>query len=194
MIRCPACSGETPDGSRFCPSCGGLLETTTSAPTETGLGARPAATAGRDDSPDQARFIPGVVLAQRYRIVGLLGRGGMGEVYRADDLKLGQSVALKFLPPEAERDRGRLDRFLNEVKVALKVTHPNVCRVYDIGETQGWHYISMEYVDGETWLRCCGGSAGFRGTRPSRLRGSSARASRRPTNRGSCTGTSSPPT
>ena len=100
-------------------------------------------------SVDQGRFIPGTVLAKRYRILGLLGRGGMGEVYRADDLKLGQPVALKFLPKAVERDEGRLQRFLNEVKMALKVSHPNVTRVHDIGEVDGQHYISMEYVDGE---------------------------------------------
>ena len=89
------------------------------------------------------------MLAKRYRIIGLLGRGGMGEVYRADDLKLGQPVALKFLPREVERDEGRLQRFLNEVRMALKVSHPNVTRVHDIGEVDGQHYISMEFVDGE---------------------------------------------
>jgi serine/threonine-protein kinase len=94
-------------------------------------------------------FLPGAMLAARYRIVGLLGRGGMGEVYRADDLKLGRPVALKFLPRELETDRGRLDRFLNEARVALAVTHSNVCRVYDIGDINGRHYISMEYIDGE---------------------------------------------
>jgi serine/threonine-protein kinase len=82
-------------------------------------------------------------------VIGLLGRGGMGEVYRADDLKLGQPVALKFLPAGLEQDEGRLQRFLNEVRMALKVSHPNVCRVHDIGEIDGQHYISMEYVDGE---------------------------------------------
>jgi len=96
-----------------------------------------------------SRFIPGAMVANRYRIVGLLGRGGMGEVYRADDLKLGQPVALKFLPPGLERDPALLERFLNEVRTALKVTHPNVCRVYDIGEVDGQHFLSMEYVDGE---------------------------------------------
>jgi serine/threonine-protein kinase len=89
------------------------------------------------------------MLGDRYRVVGLLGRGGMGEVYRADDLKLGQTVALKFLPQTVERDPHRLSRFLNEVRVALRVSHANVCRVYDIGELEGQHYISMEYVDGE---------------------------------------------
>jgi serine/threonine-protein kinase len=89
------------------------------------------------------------MLAERYRVIGLLGRGGMGEVYRADDLKLAQPVALKFLPEAVEQDPNRLARFLNEVRVALQVSHPNVCRVHDIGEVDGQHYISMEYVDGE---------------------------------------------
>ncbi len=96
-----------------------------------------------------ARFLPGTVVADRYRVVGLLGRGGMGEVYRADDLKLGQPVALKFLPAGLERDQARLNRFLGEVRMSLRVTHPNVCRVYDIGDVDGEHFISMEYVDGE---------------------------------------------
>jgi serine/threonine-protein kinase len=73
----------------------------------------------------------------------------MGEVYRADDLKLGQAVALKFLPESAERDRSRLDRFLGEVRIARAISHPNVCRVYDVGEVDGHHFLSMEYVDGE---------------------------------------------
>ena len=89
------------------------------------------------------------MLAGRYRIVGLLGRGGMGEVYRADDLKLGQAVALKFLPPQFLEDPKRLEYFHNEVRLARQVSHPNVCRVYDIGEVEGQHFLSMEYVDGE---------------------------------------------
>ncbi len=89
------------------------------------------------------------MIGGRYRIVGLLGRGGMGEVYRADDLKLGQAVALKFLPAVVENDAGRLQRFLNEVKIARQISHPSVCRVYDLGEVNGLHYLSMEYVDGE---------------------------------------------
>ncbi len=89
------------------------------------------------------------MVAGRYRVVGLLGKGGMGEVYRADDLKLGQPVALKFLPSGLADDEDRLNRFLNEVKIARQVSHPNVCRVYDVGEAEGHHYLSMEYVDGE---------------------------------------------
>ncbi len=97
----------------------------------------------------EARFPPGTMLGARYRIVGLLGRGGMGQVYRADDLKLGRAVALKFLPPEVERDAELLGRFLDEVRMAVRVSHPNVCRVHDIEEADGLHFISMEYVDGE---------------------------------------------
>ncbi|MHC4219071.1 MAG: serine/threonine-protein kinase [Planctomycetota bacterium] len=98
---------------------------------------------------DDSRFTPGTLLAGRYRIVGRLGRGGMGEVYRADDLKLGQSVALKFLPETVARDAVWLRRFHDEVRIAREVAHPNVCRVYDIGEVDGEHYITMEFVDGE---------------------------------------------
>ncbi len=98
---------------------------------------------------DGGHLLPGTVLAGRYRMFGLLGRGGMGEVYRADDLTLGQPVALKFLPHDVERDPERLERFLTEVRLSLKVTHPNVCRVYDIAQADGRSFLSMEYVDGE---------------------------------------------
>jgi serine/threonine-protein kinase len=73
----------------------------------------------------------------------------MGEVYRADDLKIGQPVALKFLPADLERDPSRLQRLLGEVRIARQVSHPNVCRVHDVVELDGHHFITMEYVDGE---------------------------------------------
>jgi serine/threonine protein kinase len=73
----------------------------------------------------------------------------MGEVYRADDLTLGQPAALKFLPDEAAREPGLLERFKNEVRIARRVSHPNVCRVYDVGEVEGHTFFTMEYVDGE---------------------------------------------
>jgi serine/threonine-protein kinase len=98
---------------------------------------------------NEGRFLPGRLLAGRYRIVALLGKGGMGEVYRADDLTLGQAVALKFLPDEAARDEGLLERFRNEVRIARRVSHPNVCRVYDVGDVGGHTFFTMEYVDGE---------------------------------------------
>ena len=98
---------------------------------------------------DHGRFPPGTVLGGRYRVIGRLGRGGMGEVYRADDLKLGQPVALKFLPADVDRDPARLTQLHTEVRMARQVSHPNVCRVYDIDEIDGHTFLSMEYVDGE---------------------------------------------
>ena len=101
------------------------------------------------DSIDDARFIPGDLLSERYRIVGLIGRGGMGEVYRADDLKLKQPVALKFLPESLTANGATLARFYREVSVARQISHRNVCRVYDVAEFDGQHFISMEFVRGE---------------------------------------------
>ena len=150
MVRCPTCSRESGQGGRFCPWCAAALDAT-SAETVAIAAAAPA-TAPRLSSSsavDEGRFLPGTVIAGRYRVAGLLGRGGMGEVYRATDLTLGQAVALKFLPETAARDDRALARFYNEVRMARQVTHPNVCRVYDIGQIDGLHYISMEYVDGE---------------------------------------------
>ena len=95
------------------------------------------------------RFAPGAIVAERYRIVALLGRGGMGEVYRAEDLKLSQVLAIKFLPEALSKDASALARFHSEVRVARQVSHPNVCRVFDIGDADGVPFLTMEYVDGE---------------------------------------------
>ncbi len=89
------------------------------------------------DSSLHGRFLPGTKFANRYRIVSLLGKGGMGEVYRADDLKLGHTVALKFLPRELADDSQRHDYFHSEVRLSRQISHPNICRVYDIGEVNG---------------------------------------------------------
>jgi Protein kinase domain len=89
------------------------------------------------------------MVADRYRIVALLGRGGMGEVYRAEDLKLSLVLAIKFLPEALSRDANALARFHSEVRIARQVSHPNVCRVFDIGDENGIPFLTMEYVDGE---------------------------------------------
>src|SRR5262245_40580594 len=142
MVQCRACDVALPDTSRFCTSCGTAVDVS-SSPTHTapspavrtpdpvrsprpssgGAGGVPSGAAG------QGGFCPGASLAGRYRIVGLLGRGGMGEVYRADDLKLGQPVALKFLPQGLEQDADRLERLYVEVRMARQIAHPAVCRV-----------------------------------------------------------------
>ncbi len=94
-------------------------------------------------------FAPGAIVAGRYRLVALLGRGGMGEVYRADDLTLDQPVALKFLPEGVAANPARLTQFHNELRVARQVSHKNVCRLYDLGEADGRPFLTMEYIDGE---------------------------------------------
>src|SRR5262249_16685861 len=99
-------------------------------------------------APEEGRFPVGIVLSGRYRILGMLGHGGMGEVYKAFDLILNQTVALKFLTP-TRTSEAALVRFRNEVRIARQVSHPNVCRVYDLGMVEGFHFLSMEYIDGE---------------------------------------------
>ncbi len=149
MVRCPACSHECAETSRYCASCAAPLDATSAETVAFGAAAATAPRLTTTSTVDEGRFLPGTVVAARYRIAGLLGRGGMGEVYRATDLTLGQAVALKFLPEITASDDRALARFYNEVRIARQVTHPNVCRVYDVGVAEGLHYISMEFVDGE---------------------------------------------
>ena len=123
---CPSCRVRLEHAARFCASCG----------TPVGVVA------------DEGRFRAGALFANRFRIVSALRRGGMGEVYRAHDLELGQPVALKFLTAFRSDERARA-RLRTEVRLARQIAHPNVCRVYDIGEAHGELYLSMEFVDGE---------------------------------------------
>lgn len=165
MERCQQCGSEAERAAPFCAQCGRASREDSAG--QSGADAPTTAAAAAEDAPaylpqlkpssfrpashashDEERFAPGSVIAERYRIVSLLGRGGMGEVFRADDLTLGQPVALKFLP-ESMIDEYVLARFRNEVRIARRISHPNVCRVYDIGETQNHVFLSMEYVDGE---------------------------------------------
>jgi predicted Ser/Thr protein kinase len=146
MARCPSCSTEIPEHSRFCSTCGAALGSASQAST---VAMPPLRTPAPSSFLDEGRFPAGTLLANRYRIIGLVGQGGMGEVYRANDLKLGQPVALKFLPAATGKNEQSLDRFHAEVRIARRVSHPNVCRVYDIGEVDGSTFLSMEYVDGE---------------------------------------------
>jgi len=165
MPPCSSCGTDVPITGRFCSACGAPAGNTDDVATldfataTSPLPPLPPSSSSSRTSRSRAsssaeylsegRFLPGRLLAGRYRIIALLGRGGMGEVYRADDLTLGQQVALKFLPDEAARDQGLLERFKNEVRIARRVSHPNVCRVYDVGDVDGHNFFTMEYVDGE---------------------------------------------
>src|ERR1700683_2448057 len=163
MPTCTSCGTAITDSVRFCSACGTPVNNTDELATLDFASPTPSRSARRSGSSsassrppssaefllNEGRFLPGRLLAGRYRIIALLGKGGMGEVYRADDLTLGQAIALKFLPDEAARDEGLLERFRNEVRIARRVSHPNVCRVYDVGEVDGHTFFTMEYVDGE---------------------------------------------
>jgi hypothetical protein len=145
VATCPACTTSVPPDARFCASCGrAVLDSRTPTRTSADPGSAPHSAVG-----DPTRYVPGTVLAGRYRVIGLLGRGGMGEVVRADDLKLGQPVALKFLPDALAREADALARFHQEVRVARQLSHPNLCRVFDIGEVDGRPFLTMEFIDGE---------------------------------------------
>jgi serine/threonine-protein kinase len=144
-MGCPACGHDVVEGSQFCPSCGARVDSSAAA-TQTVAAIESHLHTGALDG---AQFAPGTLLNGRYRIVGLIGRGGMGEVYRADDLTLSQPVALKFLPKRVAYRPEQLERFRGEVRLARQISHPNVCRVHDIAEAAGQVFLSMEYIDGE---------------------------------------------
>ena len=162
---CTRCAKELQEGWRLCPACGTPVDGATR-------------TAFADASPssggvDEGRFPAGTVLAGRYKILGLIGHGGMGEVYRAFDQILNQAVALKFITG-GELDDAALNRFRNEVRVARQVSHPNVCRVYDIGFVECTSYRRSTSTE-RTSPHCCGESDGSRRTRPSSSHARSAR-------------------
>lgn len=138
--------------SNFCSRCGAALRpelAATVASEGDAVESESSVFSAASGSSQHGRFLPGTKIAGRYRIVSLVGKGGMGEVYRADDLKLGQTVALKFLPRSLAGDPQRLEYFHSEVRLTRQISHPNVCRVYDIGESDGQQFLSMEYIDGE---------------------------------------------
>jgi predicted Ser/Thr protein kinase len=164
MLQCATCGTVASEQSSVCSQCGLALPLNSNGDATGVMGETVAIPAGPPSQPritsgvsrishtttiDEGRFLPGTLIAGRYRVIGLLGRGGMGEVYRATDLALGQSVALKILPEDAATNQQLLERFQGEVRIARQVSHPNVCRVYDLGEADGIPFISMEYVDGE---------------------------------------------
>jgi len=142
-MKCPKCHNDSPPDTKFCSNCGTQLiplrETTKEEPlslTET------------LQTPVLELAI-GSTFAERYVIIEELGRGGMGNVYKALDKELGEKVALKLLKPEIAADERMIERFRNELKYARKITHKNVCRMYDLNKEKRTPFITMEYVSGE---------------------------------------------
>ncbi len=138
-MKCPKCQYENPSGSGYCNKCGAPLippSSTPSSKTET------------IQTPREELNI-GSIFAERYQIIEEVGRGGMGNVYKALDKELGEKVALKLLKPEIAADDRIIERFRNELKFARKITHKHVCRMYDLSKFERTPYITMEYVSGE---------------------------------------------
>ncbi len=138
-MKCPSCHTENPPDSKFCKKCATpLLPPQPTAPpfTQTLETATPELTTGS-------------LFAGRFQIIEELGRGGMGRVYRALDKKLNEEVALKLIRPEIAADLSTLERFHNELKLARKISHPNVGRMHELMEEAGMHFITMEYVPGQ---------------------------------------------
>ncbi len=138
-MKCPECQFENPDDTRFCPNCGTQIKPLGD------ISASPTKTA-QIPAKDIER---GTTIADRYEVIEELGRGGMGNVYRVVDKKIDEEMALKLLHPVIATEKKTIERFKNELKLARKITHKNVCRMYDLNEEKGTLYITMEYVPGE---------------------------------------------
>jgi predicted Ser/Thr protein kinase/poly(3-hydroxybutyrate) depolymerase len=139
-MKCPSCQSDVSEDSRFCSKCGSAVHAAAEGAgsfTKTLTTPRPAA-------------ISGSLLAGKYRIQEEIGHGGMGVVYRAEDIKLGRPVALKFLPPGWTRDENARERFIREARAAAALAHPNICTVYEVDDSGDQPFIAMEYVEGET--------------------------------------------
>jgi predicted Ser/Thr protein kinase len=140
-LNCPSCGTETSDGFA-CASC------TTPYPATGATGTATPTPASAPGGAITLDLSPGRIFHNRYEIAGLLGRGGMGVVYRARDRALDEVVAIKFLRPDFAEDPRMAERFRSEIKLARKVRHRNVCAIHDYGEEQGLLFISMELIEG----------------------------------------------
>jgi serine/threonine protein kinase len=139
-IKCPKCHSDNPEDTRFCGNCAAPLH-----PSEEIFVSRTKTILKPLDE-----LIPGTTLAGKYKIIEVLGRGGMGIVYKAEDTKLKRSVALKFLPPELIQDEEARERFVLEAQAAGGLSHPNICTIHEIDEEEGKSFIAMEYVKGKS--------------------------------------------
>jgi serine/threonine protein kinase/Tfp pilus assembly protein PilF len=136
-IKCPKCHFDNPDDTLYCGKCATPLPSSKEIPVTATL-----------ETPTE-ELTTGTTFAGRYQIIEELGKGGMGRVYKALDTDLKEKVALKLINPEISADKKTIERFQNELKFARKISHRNVCRMYDLNKEEGSYYITMEYVSGE---------------------------------------------
>jgi serine/threonine protein kinase/Flp pilus assembly protein TadD len=142
-MKCPKCQTDNPETSRFCADCGTQL-----------LPAQDIQVSHTETiQTSMIELTTGSAFAKRYQVVEELGKGGMGKVYRVLDQKLNEEVALKLIKPEIALDKKTVERFSHELKVARKIVHKNIARMFDLNEEKGTHYITMEYVRGEDLKR-----------------------------------------
>ena len=138
-MKCPNCRIDNPPNTLFCGQCGAPLP--------------PGRDKGRGTETFQSAVLKelatGSTFAGRYQVIEELGKGGMGRVYKVFDEKIKEKIALKLLKPEISRDEQAIQRFSNELRFSRKISHRHVCRMFDLGEADGAHYITMEYVSGE---------------------------------------------
>jgi TolB-like protein/tRNA A-37 threonylcarbamoyl transferase component Bud32 len=139
-VECPKCHSENNENSRFCNSCAAPLNP---------KGSPEVSVTKTLETPVQV-IKPGSLIAGKYKIVEEIGQGGMGIVYKAEDIKLKRSVALKFLPPHLLDSPELKERFIIEAQAAAALSHPNICVIHEVGEAEDKSYIAMEYVEGET--------------------------------------------
>ncbi len=151
-MKCPRCRADNSEEQRFCGACGAPLEPGgpgVHVPSESSDKPTKRAAFTRTLETPAAEFATGALFAGRYQIIEELGHGGMGRVFRALDRKLNEEVALKLVKPEISSDEKTLERFRIELKLARKISHRYIGRMYELLEDGGTHFITMEYVPGE---------------------------------------------
>ncbi len=136
-IQCPKCQSENPDDSKFCKECGAPLKTSKKA-SVTKTFQTPLKGIHKE-----------TLIAGKYKIIDKIGEGGMGQVYKAKDMRLERTVALKFLPSDLTKDPEAKKRFIQEAKAAAALDHPNICTVYEVDEIDGQTFIAMSYIQGQ---------------------------------------------
>ncbi|MFZ2053238.1 MAG: protein kinase [Candidatus Aminicenantales bacterium] len=141
-LRCPECHADNSEDSRFCRRCATPLI----HPVPPELASAPTLIY----SSPLPELTPGSIFAGRYLVIEMLGKGGMGKVFKVLDQEINEKVSLKLIKPEIAADRETIERFQNEIKIARRISHKNICRVYHLGREKDTFYITMEYIQGET--------------------------------------------